>query len=202
MNKPQSQKSMVRRRQTKSRRPDPAKGWDKARPKTKQDRMDVLLGCSSKCFLEPFAKPHPKYPICARLDAPAGQKCKISCKGLLAAYRRARQQKRNDLAKKALNIAKYHKCSWYVRNHTKAGRKTKKSRKIRRNRKARKIRKTKRSRKSKKSRKSRKTKKTHRDLTKDQLYKMAKRIQRRTHDKSSLSKKTKRGLVIYINRHR
>ena len=67
------------------------KGWSKSAPKGKE-RSKMLKKCGSKCFLDPKNK---KYPVCSKGS------CKVSKKGLQAAYTRARQYHRQGIANKA-----------------------------------------------------------------------------------------------------
>ena len=84
-----SKKSRKRRR--KSRRKSQWKGW-KA-PKRVSSRREMLDRCGPKCFLIPNYK-NPQFPICT-------SNCKVSKKGVMAAYKRARQWGYNDVASKA-----------------------------------------------------------------------------------------------------
>ena len=79
------------------------KGWGKAFPKTRSKRKSMKSRCGSTCFLKPSEL---KYPICSR-------GCSPDCRGLLAAYRRARQSNRApSVARRALSIARRKRCSW------------------------------------------------------------------------------------------
>jgi hypothetical protein len=65
----------------------PWKGWSKIQPNGKQ-RTRMYRKCGKKCFLGSKTKnnkQHPNFPICAK------NTCKISSKGLWAAYIRAKQ---------------------------------------------------------------------------------------------------------------
>lgn len=79
------------------------KGWTKVAPKTKSERESIKKRGGENCFLDPK---NLKYPVCRKTDA------EFDCRGALAAYRRARQYKQYDIAKKALNVAKRHSCDW------------------------------------------------------------------------------------------
>ena len=68
----------------KSRKQTPWAGWSKQAPKGKQ-RTRMYKKCGKKCFLGPAKKPSPSFPICRK------NTCKVSTKGLYAAYVRARQ---------------------------------------------------------------------------------------------------------------
>ena len=85
-----------------------AKGWSKVAPKTKKERESVYNRGGAECFLDPNPedKGASRYPICRKTDA------QIDCRGLLAAFIRARQQGENDIARKAFNKAKREKCPW------------------------------------------------------------------------------------------
>jgi hypothetical protein len=67
------------------------KGWSKIEPKGKQ-RTTMYRKCGKKCFLGTIKRTghnsdrqHPDFPICAKGT------CKVSSKGLWAAYIRAKQ---------------------------------------------------------------------------------------------------------------
>lgn len=69
------------------------RGWKKQEPSTHQ-RTVMLKRCGKKCFLAP----NKKFPICIK------KTCKISSKGVYAAYIRARQYHYNKISKKANNL--------------------------------------------------------------------------------------------------
>ena len=75
----------------KTRKVVPWKGWSKIEPKGQQ-RTTMYKKCGKKCFLGTIKrhgknadKQHPDFPICAKGT------CKVSSKGLWAAYVRAKQ---------------------------------------------------------------------------------------------------------------
>jgi hypothetical protein len=60
-----------------------------------------------RCFLKPGkAGERPKYPVC-----PKGSS-KPTCRGTLAAYKRARQKHNNIVAGKAIRKGKRMGCAW------------------------------------------------------------------------------------------
>ena len=61
--------------------------WSRVAPKTVGDRSALLSKCGRKCFLGPGKT----FPICARSGSGHGGACKISRRGVVAAYSRARQ---------------------------------------------------------------------------------------------------------------
>ena len=61
--------------------------WSRVAPKTVGDRSALLSKCGRRCFLGPGKT----FPICARLGSGDGGACKISRRGVVAAYSRARQ---------------------------------------------------------------------------------------------------------------
>jgi hypothetical protein len=69
---------------TKTRKRVPWAGWSKQKPSAKQ-RTKMYKKCGKKCFLGPAEKPHPSFPICKK------NTCKVSRKGVYAAFVRARQ---------------------------------------------------------------------------------------------------------------
>lgn len=74
------------------------KKWSDVDP----EKMSTRRRMRASCFLDAKNR---KYPVCTKTG-------RFSCKGNLAAFNRARQQKRNDLAKKALRKAKREGCTW------------------------------------------------------------------------------------------
>ncbi len=77
----------------KTRRNEPWRGWKKEKPGYHQKTV-MLKRCGTKCFLGP----NKKYPICKK------NTCKISSKGVYAAYIRSRQYHRKNISKKAKNM--------------------------------------------------------------------------------------------------
>jgi hypothetical protein len=71
------------------------RGWKKEQPGYHQ-RTVMLKKCGKKCFLGPGKT----FPICKK------NTCKISKKGVYAAYIRARQYKHNKISKKAKKMLK------------------------------------------------------------------------------------------------
>lgn len=71
------------------------KGWKKECPSYKQ-RTNMLKKCGRKCFLGVNAS----YPICKK------NTCKISSKGVMAAYMRSRQHKKISVSRKAKRVMK------------------------------------------------------------------------------------------------
>ena len=69
------------------------RGWKKEKPSTHQ-RTIMFEKCGKKCFLGP----NKSFPICKK------NTCKISSKGVYAAYIRARQYKRHNISRKANRI--------------------------------------------------------------------------------------------------
>ena len=66
------------------------KGWSRLKPSSKQ-RTVMLKKCGKKCFLGP----NKSFPICKK------NTCKVSSKGLYAAYIRSRQYKHSNISRKA-----------------------------------------------------------------------------------------------------
>lgn len=91
-----------------AKRRKPAKGWGKVAPKTRSARRRLLARCGRKAFLQPGAKPEPKYPVVSKYT----RDCKPDCRGLLAAKRRADQYDHPSLARKAQRMAKQAGCRW------------------------------------------------------------------------------------------
>jgi hypothetical protein len=80
---------------SKTRKNIPWRGWKSENPNTHQ-RTVMLRKCGKKCFLGPKKS----FPICKK------NTCKISKKGVYAAYIRARQYHRSNISKKAKKILK------------------------------------------------------------------------------------------------
>ena len=98
----------------KTRKRVPWAGWSKQKPSSKQ-RTKMYKKCGKKCFLGAAKKPHPSFPICKK------NTCKVSRKGVYAAFVRARQWKHNKVAKKAkkmLRSMKKRKQTKRRRRHT------------------------------------------------------------------------------------
>lgn len=78
---------------SKTRKNVPWKGWKSEKPSTHQ-RTVMLRKCGKKCFLG--AKK--SFPICKK------NTCKVSKKGVYAAYVRARQYHKRKISQKAKNL--------------------------------------------------------------------------------------------------
>lgn len=89
-------------RRRRSRRGSPSKGWSEAEP----ERASTRRKMPASCFLKRTGGQR-KYPVCPRGAA------KPSCRGIMAAFNRARQQGDTAVAKKALRLAKRTKCPWF-----------------------------------------------------------------------------------------
>ena len=79
----------------KTRKNVPWKGWSKKKPTTHQ-RTTMMKRCGKKCFLGP----NKSFPICKK------NTCKISKKGVYAAYIRAREYSTIKGSRKYRNISK------------------------------------------------------------------------------------------------
>lgn len=82
-----------------------AKGWTKRAPKTRTQRRSLLTTCGAKAFLEPDAKPAPKFPIMT-------SNCVVDCAALRAAMGRAKQYGYQAVAARAYRKAKKAACVW------------------------------------------------------------------------------------------
>jgi len=78
---------------SKTRSNAPWRGWKNEKPSTHQ-RTIMLRKCGKKCFLGPKKS----YPICKK------NTCKISKKGVYAAYVRARQYHKRNISQKAKKL--------------------------------------------------------------------------------------------------
>lgn len=79
---------------------EPMKGWHEASPKKGNERHQMKEDCGSKCFLEPERE---AYPICDK-------DCNVDCRGLHAAYARARQFGNQETANKAHDLLSKFNC--------------------------------------------------------------------------------------------
>lgn len=77
----------------KTRKSVPWKGWSKLAPSTHQ-RTVMMKKCGKKCFLGKKKK----YPICKK------NTCKISKKGVWAAYVRSREMHKRSISSKAKKL--------------------------------------------------------------------------------------------------
>jgi hypothetical protein len=68
-------------------------------------RRAKLQRCGSRCYLDPDPK-KPRYPVC---DIGS---CDDDCYSLMVAYRRARQQGDQKIARKAVKRGKHKACEW------------------------------------------------------------------------------------------
>ena len=103
-----------RKTKRKTKKIVPWAGWSKLAPKGRQ-LTKMYKKCGKRCFLgrKTKGKRHPDFPICKK------KTCKISKKGLAAAYVRARQwgKKRSSYKKKGKPT---HRRSYYTRISRKA----------------------------------------------------------------------------------
>ena len=87
-------------------RRSPMKGWARAKPDTVAERKALARRCKGRCFLLPEER---KYPVCAKGSAT----CKPDCRGLLAAYSRAKANVSRGLGRKHLDVSR--KSLWMAR---------------------------------------------------------------------------------------
>ena len=78
-----------------TRRRSVTRGWKNEQPGYHQ-RTVMLKKCGKKCFLGPGKT----FPICKK------NTCKVSSKGIHAAYIRARQYKHQNISRKAYKMIK------------------------------------------------------------------------------------------------
>jgi hypothetical protein len=90
------------------------KGWGAEAPRRGTARHELYQKCGSKCFLNPKEE---KFPICSK-------SCDIDCRGVHAAYQRARQYKHEDIAEKASSLLKRDCASSPGRSKTSSPRST------------------------------------------------------------------------------
>ena len=78
---------------TKTRKNVPWRGWKNEKPGAHQKTV-MMRKCGKKCFLGPKKS----FPICKK------NTCKVSKKGVYAAYVRARQYHKRNISKKAKSL--------------------------------------------------------------------------------------------------
>ena len=78
------------------------RGWGKVAPKKGRERTELYEKCGKRCFLKADTL---SFPICPK------NKCEIDCRGLTAAYIRARQWKYNNIGNKAKQLRRL-KCNY------------------------------------------------------------------------------------------
>jgi hypothetical protein len=86
------------------------KGWGTSAPQRVGQKLRVFRRCGAGAFLRFNAKDPAAsgYPIVAT----RAKGCQPDCRGLRAAYARARQQGHGQIAKDALRISKRAGCAW------------------------------------------------------------------------------------------
>jgi hypothetical protein len=94
-------RTQIRRLRLRRSRNNPSRGWAKIAPRKGRERH-TMYKMNKNCFL----KPPESFPVCRR-----GSR-KPDCRGILAAYRRAKQYGYYGVAKKAKRLARSRKCSW------------------------------------------------------------------------------------------
>lgn len=87
-----------------------ATGWRKRAPQRGSQRRELKVSCGAQAFLD--AKKL-AYPVMSTSTGKAA--CTFDCGGIQAAYKRARQQHSNKLAKKAHRLGKRLGCTWAAR---------------------------------------------------------------------------------------
>jgi len=81
-----------------------SRGWGKAAPRRGRPRHSLMKKCGKKCFLLPE---HEGFPVCASLESSrrsGSGSCDIDCRGVQAAYVRARQYGYKNVAKAARKL--------------------------------------------------------------------------------------------------
>jgi len=79
------------------------RGWNA--PRRGKPRHAMMKKCGEKCFLDPE---HEAFPICAKLTGGKSD-CQLDCRGVQAAFQRARQWGYEDVAKAAKELSR-EKC--------------------------------------------------------------------------------------------
>lgn len=102
-------KKTQRKRKTCRGRGCHTRGWGKQKPNRGTARNVLYKKCGSKCFMVPGQK---KFPVCAKCSARGRCSCRVDCKGLAAAYIRARQHRKRypGLAAKVQRKRRRHGC--------------------------------------------------------------------------------------------
>ena len=85
------------------------KGWRKAAPKLRSERVALYTRCGARAFLQPNEKSPglSKYPIMAKTGP-----CVVDCRGLRAAKSRAAQRRHPSLRRRAEATGKRVRCRW------------------------------------------------------------------------------------------
>lgn len=93
------EKHGVNREQVGNGRGIKTRGWNAIFPKGDPARRALYKTCGAECFLLPGPTPdsHHGYPICASLGA-TSKDCQADCRGIQAAYGRAKQWKQPSVA--------------------------------------------------------------------------------------------------------
>lgn len=80
-------------------------GWKARAPKLVSERRALKARCGARCFLQPGKN---AFPVCAKRST----SCKPDCGGLRAAFARAKQTRRPQVAKAAVRKACRLGCPW------------------------------------------------------------------------------------------
>lgn len=83
------------------------RGWGSMAPQKGKERHELMKVCGEQCFLMPGRE---GFPICSSLDEGKKYRCKVNCKGVNAAYIRARQWNYPKVAASALELKNRYKC--------------------------------------------------------------------------------------------
>lgn len=102
---------------------DGVRGWEKHKPQRVSERRKIMAVCGPKCFGKPDTF---GFPICPKhIQSP--KECGADCKGLLAAYGRARQWRKKNpgVAKRLRKSAERRGCLWTKRRSSKRNKRSK-----------------------------------------------------------------------------
>lgn len=89
-----------------ARSSSPSRGWKDVEPHRGPERRGLYAQCGAECFADPA---NLKYPMCDKDD-----NCRPDCRGMEAAYARARQYHHQGIADRAHHMAMENNCSWAV----------------------------------------------------------------------------------------
>ena len=97
----------------KRRMAQPTTGWEEDFPRKGPERRLLYQQCGSQCFLLPDEEDpgRSEFPICRKCADEEHCDCQPDCRGIISAYKRARQWKYPEVAEKALEVEKEYGCA-------------------------------------------------------------------------------------------
>jgi len=83
------------------------RGWKAVAPQKGRERHELMKVCGEECFLMPGRE---GFPICPSVEEGPNYRCKVDCRGVNAAYIRAKQWGYPKVARSAEALKKKYKC--------------------------------------------------------------------------------------------